>query len=321
MPPYKQVNPGDQYGCYTVIGKSDKTGNQEFYEVRCNCGYATVIGKLRLMKNPDKCRMCRGKEYTAMMLEKRRKLIGREINGFKIVDVIPSNTCKSRAKFLAECTICGSRRIRTISSMKYKKGERCDACPPDYKFTINGDTAVGHLADGTELMIDTEDISLVEKHHWYINGNGYMFRRDAKTREPFRINRVILGLTSDDDRVVDHLNHNKLDNRKCNMRIVTQSENCMNNIQRCSNTSGYTGVRISENGNTFTAQIEQSGICYELLKTHSIEDAALAYNIAADYLFGVGIGYRNHVMYPSQKFACDIVERIKEIQKMSENKI
>lgn len=85
MPPYKQVNPGDQYGCYTVIGKSDKTGNQEFYEVRCNCGYETVIGKLRLMKNPDKCRMCRGKEYTAMMLEKRRELININYYAFETV--------------------------------------------------------------------------------------------------------------------------------------------------------------------------------------------------------------------------------------------
>ena len=170
MPPYKQVNPGEQYGCYTVIGKSDKTGNQEFYKVKCNCGYETVIGKSRLMGNPDKCRMCRGKEYTAMMLEKRKELIGKVINGFKIVDVVTSDTGKRSARFAAECTICGSRRIRTISSMKHKKGERCDDCPPDYKFTVNGDTAVGHLADGTEFLIDAEDISLVEKYHWYING-------------------------------------------------------------------------------------------------------------------------------------------------------
>lgn len=321
MPPYKQINSGEQHGCYTVIKKAEKTGNQEFYEVRCTCGYETIIGKSRLLNNPEKCRMCRGKQYTAMMLEKRKELIGKVINGFKIVDVVLSDSGKRNARFVAECTICGSQRIRTLSSIKYKKSECCYDCPPDYKFTVNGDYAVGHLADGTEFMIDAEDTSLVEKHYWYINGNGYLFRRDAKTRELFYMHRVILGLTPDDDRVVDHLNHNKLDNRKCNIRIVTQSENCMNNIQRCSNTNGYTGVRISKNGENFISKIEQGGICYELLKTHSIEDAAQAYNIAADYLFGVGIGYRNRVMYPSQKFTCDIIERIKEIQKMAENQI
>lgn len=315
MPAYISIESGEKHGCYTVLGKSDKKGGQEFYNVRCSCGYETVIGKTRLLNNPQKCRMCRGKAYAIMMYEKRKEQIGKTINGFLIIDVVPQKSTNSVASYLAECTICGDRRVRTISSMKCKHGERCAYCPPNYEFVIENNVATGYLPDGTQFLIDAEDISLVSKNHWYVNGGGYLFRRDRKTREPFKLHRVILGLSSDSDMVVDHINHNKLDNRKCNLRVVTQAENCMNNIQKCSNTIGYTGVKLSKSGRSFISRIEKGGVKYELLRSSCIEDAAQAYNVAADYLFGVGIGYRNHVFYPEQDFACAIIEKIKEIQK------
>ena len=314
MPQYIPINPGEVYGCYTVISRSEKKGSQEFYHVQCTCGYQTVIGKSRLRTKPEQCRMCFGKQYTAMMMNKRKELTGQIINGFRILDAVPSKKAGDAAKYLTECCICGHKAEKTIDAMKYKKGERCDFCPPDYHFAIEGSIAVGHLADGTEFRIDAEDIPIVEANHWYVNGGGYLFRRDALTREPYRMHRVILGLSQKDDRVVDHINHDKLDNRKCNLRIVTQAENCVNNLKRCSNTVGHVGIQISKNGLQFTGLIEKNGHTYELIKTHDIEEAAQAYNVAADYLFGVGIGYRNQVMYPAMEFTCSIIERIKAIQ-------
>ena len=314
MPPYKPINEGEKFGCYTVLGKSDKKGAQEFYHVKCQCGAESVIGKSQLRNNPVRCKACRGRAYSAMMFEKRKALIGTVVNGFRILDAIPSEKKGEAARFITECCVCGHKSEHILGNLYNKKGKRCSFCPPDYQFEIDGETAIGHLPDGTEFLIDSEDIPLVSKYHWYVNGNGYLFHRDAKTRQPYYMHRVILGLTQDDDMVVDHLNHNKMDNRKYNIRTVTQAENCMNNIKRCTNTSGYVGVRILENGRFFETRIEKGGVNYEVLKTTNIVDAAQAYNIAADYLFGVGIGYRNQVLYPNQEFACSIVERIKAIQ-------
>ena len=115
MAKYIPIYPGSKYGCYTVIGKADKAGSQEFYKVRCDCGSEWVIGKTRLKGNPIKCRNCFGKEYTAMMMNKRREMVGQIINGFRILEVVPSKRSGEKAKFLTECIICGNRSKKTIS--------------------------------------------------------------------------------------------------------------------------------------------------------------------------------------------------------------
>ncbi len=41
---------------------------------------------------------------------------------------------------------------------------------------------------------------------------------------------------------IDHINRNRSDNRLCNLRAITQMENCHNQTLRSTNVSGYTGV-------------------------------------------------------------------------------
>ena len=67
--------------------------------------------------------------------------------------------------------------------------------------------------------------------------------------------------------VVDHINHNTLDNRRCNLRVVTDTINKMN---RKDNTSGFVGVDKVKSG--WRAQIQYKGKKYtKVVKT--LEDA------------------------------------------------
>ena len=105
------------------------------------------------------------------------------------------------------------------------------------------------LTQGKYALIDDEDYERISKYKWhyadYLNGRGYAktYNRGSK---PYllRMHRFILGAKGGEK--VDHINQNTLDNRKLNLRFVTQSQNMMNMKPRRTNKSGYKGVcRVS----------------------------------------------------------------------------
>ena len=91
--------------------------------------------------------------------------------------------------------------------------------------------------DGEECgraLIDLEDVDKVKDIKWYLS-HGYAKNSNSN----LLIHRLVMDCP--DDKVVDHINHNRLDNRKSNLRICTHQQNMMNSGKRQSNT-GYTGV-------------------------------------------------------------------------------
>ena len=93
---------------------------------------------------------------------------------------------------------------------------------------------------------------------------------------------------------IDHINHNKLDNQKENLRLVTQQENFWNTPIRKTNTTGYKGVSIEKRTGKFIAQIVFNGKQKYLGSFSEKEKAALAYNEAAKSL-RKGITFLNSV--------------------------
>jgi len=74
------------------------------------------------------------------------------------------------------------------------------------------------------------------------------------------IHRLILGLSRNDPRQVDHINRNPLDNRRANLRIVSASENQFNKRPVFkNNTSGYKGVSFHKRDHRYTAHKQING--------------------------------------------------------------
>jgi len=136
-------------------------------------------------------------------------------------------------------------------------------------------------------IIDDEFYDYFSKFTWYLSKQGYVIRCADKSLcekrgYPIRMHREVLQPRK--DKLVDHINGNKLDNRKENLRTCTKAENRLNSKMPTSNTSGYKGV--GKYGKKWYARISHKYQRYDLGTFDTPELAAEAYNEAATRLFG-----------------------------------
>ena len=104
-----------------------------------------------------------------------------------------------------------------------------------------------------KIMISKEDIEKVNKFHWIVNKNNYVETHVTIHGKYKRIllHRLILDVCDIDWRssIIDHINENTLDNRRCNLRFCSNSENQHNRSKlRKDNSSGYVGICREGNG-------------------------------------------------------------------------
>jgi uncharacterized protein (UPF0333 family) len=86
------------------------------------------------------------------------------------------------------------------------------------------------------ILIDSEDKDIVYNYYIQLNCNDYPITRTNGKKQ------YIYHMIIKTDKLIDHINRNPLDNRKCNLRLCSQSANIINTRPREGNSSGVTGV-------------------------------------------------------------------------------
>ena len=132
-------------------------------------------------------------------------------------------------------------------------------------------------------ILDTEDLDKVKYIKWKLSGSGYAMNTPKYKGFNKHMTRVILGDSYVDGMYVDHINHNTLDNRKSNLRLVTKAQNQMNSAYTSGNT-GIRGVYKSKKG-SFYAHIKVEQRKINLGTYDVLEEAALARWYAEDLIF------------------------------------
>jgi hypothetical protein len=102
----------------------------------------------------------------------------------------------------------------------------------------------GRAGRGLYTKIDDEDYFTLSQVGWALNNFGYAIHHTTSNgkSKSYLMHRVIMKAPK--DKVVDHINGDKLDNRKDNLRLCTQSENRQNSRRQANK---YKGVRFSPN--------------------------------------------------------------------------
>ncbi len=139
---------------------------------------------------------------------------------------------------------------------------------------------------GQEIIVDKEDFDLLNSHKWCIQSMGYAIRRLGKNEGKGMIlmHRAIIG-DIPKGMQVDHINRNKLDNRRSNLRIVTNAQNSRNRTISGNNLSGFRGVYWSKLGSKWEVRIKYNYQSYFLGLFDSKLEASKVYDREATRLF------------------------------------
>ncbi len=153
-----------------------------------------------------------------------------------------------------------------------------------------------------KVFVDDEDFELVSKYNWCIKKHGNTFyarcttRLGINKRKEIKMHRLLLGL-ADPKNVVDHKDHNGLNNQRNNIRICSYSENGLNKTSHKNSSSKYLGVSLKKdkwklsNGSiviykTWAARIRVNGKDKHLGHFKIEKEAAISYDLAAKKYFG-----------------------------------
>lgn len=168
---------------------------------------------------------------------------------------------------------CGCQRIISNKSRKKKM-----------KYDLVEDYVICTLTNGVSFMVDAIDFPNIQKYGWsYNRPRDYIFC-NSKDIDCMPLSRFIMRCPKGYE--VDHVNHNRLDNRRCNLRIATRSENQANSNSRRNSSSKYKGVSLCNQTKLWRASIQCGNKQCTIGRFKNEEDAAKAYDLFACRIHG-----------------------------------
>lgn len=135
----------------------------------------------------------------------------------------------------------------------------------------------GKKGKGLFALVDDEDFKRVNKYSWHLS-RGYPNHKDKQFSAGMH-NFIFNGAG------IDHINRNKLDNQKHNLRFANQSQNIGNSKSR-KGTSIFKGVNWIKRDKLWSAEITFNYKHIHIGKFNKELWAAMAYDIFAKEYFG-----------------------------------
>ena len=194
-------------------------------------------------------------------------LTGQKFGNLTVIERKGSNK-EGKALWLCKCS-CGNKITTTGKLLRKGETKSCGCIkrnPNQYEF--DGDICIATTPTGVQHIFDVEDYDKVKNVAWRLTEFGYIYGL-YKNRKQVFIHQLITNFKYP---TIDHINGNKLDNRKSNLRPATPSQNAINrhNIPK----SGYIGVY--QRNNKWAARICINYKPIYLGSFNNIEDAIIA---------------------------------------------
>lgn len=142
------------------------------------------------------------------------------------------------------------------------------------------------LTQGKFALVDDEDYEYLMQWKWHFDGKYAMCNEyiSEKKRHTIYMHAVIMKTPKGME--TDHIDRNKLNNTRANLRVCTSSQNKMNQGQHSNNTSGHPGVSWDNPRSKWKAYIQVKGKCLQLGRFDNIQDAISARKQAVKKYYG-----------------------------------
>lgn len=143
------------------------------------------------------------------------------------------------------------------------------------------------LTQGKFAIVDDDMFDYLSQWKWQCVSVGYAQRRTGSIlgkRTWIYMHRQIMNAPKTLE--VDHINGNKLDNRRENLRLCTRAQNRRNNNMQMNNVSGFKGVSWAKRDQKWRAKIRVDGRTIHIGNFEDPKEAARAYDAKARELHG-----------------------------------
>lgn len=146
------------------------------------------------------------------------------------------------------------------------------------------------LTGNCTAIIDDADADLAQSQ--WCAGDRYVMKSECihGKRRSLYLHRVImarkLGRELRPGEQVDHINLDRRDNRRSNLRLATAAQNCWNRPKSSANSTGFKGVSKERKRRKWRAAIRVHGVYRDLGRYDTPEEAHEAYKKAAAEHFG-----------------------------------
>jgi len=282
-----------------MIKEKDLTKDRTYYILECTCGCDEQVSVrsdyLKLFNK--KCKNIKNKLKREKHINRedyKTRLIGKNFSNLIVKDFAGYNKRK-QILYLCECQ-CDNKTLINVTYTDLIKGNKDNCgCLTKKKqseskrkyntYDLSGEYGIGYTFKNEPFYFDLEDYDLIKDYCWSFNDEGYVQARDNCGEKRYvKMHRLIMNI-DDPDIKVDHIYHKTEDNRKSQLRLATNSQNCMNHVIRSHNTSGYSGVNWDSEKSLWRARIWKNYKCYHLGYFENINDAIAKRDYAENILF------------------------------------
>lgn len=248
---------GRKFGRLKVVKLTEFKGSDGSYKwlCHCDCGNETIVNGCSLRSGTTKSCGC-----TTRLLDLTGQRFGR-LTVIKRIEDYVAPKGRHETRWLCKCD-CGNETNTTTVSLRSGNTKSCGCYNKEraieankkynqWELFMTTNKAVGTDSKGRRFTIDIEDWIKCKDYCWFVDTQGYVATQINGKHT--HLHRFIMNPPK--DMLIDHINGDRANNCKSNLRIVTQQQNNMNRTISKNNKSGCTGVFWSTQDNKWIAHI------------------------------------------------------------------